>query len=182
MDRERGPRRGGAGSVSRVDPDTGGTTNIATGFLACRGILFDGTNLWVTDVGDNELKKLDSNGNVIQTVFVLGPQFPVFDGSNIWVPNNGPNSLTVVRARDGVVLATLNGNGLSFPWQAAFDGQRILVTNELGNIVSQWKAADLTPIGNLVIDGPNNAFPFGACSDGINFWITLQGTNELARF
>jgi hypothetical protein len=24
--------------------------------------------------------------------------------------------------------------------------------------------------------------PFGACSDGLNFWITLTGPNKLARF
>jgi hypothetical protein len=34
------------------------------------------------------------------------------------------------------VLATLTGNGLDFPVSAAFDGQRILVTNHNGNSVS----------------------------------------------
>jgi hypothetical protein len=81
----------------------------------------------------NALKKLDSNANVIQTVTVgTQPDRPVFDGSNIWVPNLAANSLSVVRASDEVVLATLTGNGLSNPVQAAFDGQFILVTNGTG--------------------------------------------------
>jgi len=139
------------------------------------GILFDGTNVWVTD--DGSLKKLDPNGNVLQSVAVgTLPLFPVFDGSNIWVPNRNSNSVSVTRARDGQVLATLTGNGLDQPIQAAFDGQRILVTNINGSSASLWKAADLTPLGSSV----TGAFPAGACSDGINFWITLSGT-QLVR-
>jgi len=100
------------GSVSRIDPNTGATTNFTAGFSVPPGILFDGASLWVTDFGDNKLKKLDTMGNVIQGVSVgNNPQFPVFDGSNIWVPNHNDGSGTVVRARDGTVLATLTGNG-----------------------------------------------------------------------
>ena len=90
------------------------------------------------------------------------------------------NSVTVVRARDGQVLATLTGNGLFTPWGATFDGQRILVTNLNGNSVSVWKAADMTPLGSFAT-GPGTG-PTGACSDGINFRILLSSTNQLARF
>ncbi len=167
-------------SISRVVPDTGATTTI-TGYSDPEGIVFDGVSLWVADFGDNKLKKLDARGGVMETVDVgTGPFLPVFDGSNIWVPNSISNSVTVVRARDGAVLATLTGNGLSNPFQAAFDGQFILVTNFNGPSVSLWKAADLTPAGSFSA-GPGT-FPEGTCSDGINFWIALQGTNQLARF
>jgi hypothetical protein len=172
----------GGGSVSKVDPDTGVPTNITTGFTVPAGILFDGANIWVTDDGDSKLKKLDANGNVIQSVFVgTTPLYPVFDGSNIWVPNQSSNSVTVVRARDGMVLATLTGNGLDGPSQAAFDGQRVLVTDHTigANSLSVWKAADLTPIGSVSTGAGTE--PFGVCSDGINFWITLFGATQLAR-
>jgi DNA-binding beta-propeller fold protein YncE len=171
----------GGGSVSRVNPAPPGLpTNFTAGFSEPEGILFDGANLWVTDQGDNTVKKLDSNGNVLLSVPVgADPQFPEFDGSNIWVPNYNGHSVTVVRVKDGMVLATLTGNGLSFPVQAAFDGEHILVTDLFGNGVSLWKATDLTPLG--FVAGPGTA-PFGACSDGINFWLTLKGTNQLARF
>jgi DNA-binding beta-propeller fold protein YncE len=118
------------------------------------------------------LSKVNSSGAVVQNVTVGDfPNLPVFDGSNIWVPNNGGQSVSVVRARDGMVLATLTGNGLSGPFQAAFDGQRVLVTNFTGNSVSMWNAADLTPIGSFYMG--NQTEPIGACSDGINFWVTL---------
>jgi hypothetical protein len=172
------------GSVSIVTPTMStpwSVTNVSTGFGELIGILFDGSNIWVTDGAASTLLKLNSSGAIVQTVGVGSlPLFPVFDGTNIWVPNSSDNTLTVVRASTGAVVATLTGNGLNDPEVAAFDGQRILVTDFIGNSVSLWKAADLTPIGTFVTGASTN--PFGACSDGVNFWITLGGTNQLARF
>jgi DNA-binding beta-propeller fold protein YncE len=177
-------------SVSRVNPANGTSLTFTAGFATPIGILFDGTNLWVTDYLSNSsnpgmLHKLGSSGAVVQNVIVgAGPSNPIFDGSNIWVPNFVGQSVSVVRARDGMVLATLTGNGLNGPVQAAFDGQRVLVTNFgtdfHGNSVSMWNAADLTPIGSF--DTGAATAPASACSDGINFWITLNGTGQLARF
>jgi hypothetical protein len=158
-------------------------TTVMAGFTTPLGILYDGANMWVTDNGTSpgNLYKLDSNGAIIQTVTVgSNPWFPVFDGTNIWVPNSVSNTVTVVRASTGAVLATLTGNGLNGPATAAFDGERILVTNIGGDSVSLWKASDLSPLGS-VGTGPGT-FPKGACSDGLNFWITLNGTGNLARF
>jgi hypothetical protein len=166
------------GSVSIVNLNPLSVSNVTTGFFNPIGILYDGNNVWVTD---GDLEKLDSNGAIIQTVHVgQSPEFPIFDGTNIWVPNNLSNSITVVRASTGAVVATLTGNGLNAPWYAAFDGERILVTNIGGVSVSLWKATDLSPLGS----GAFGEFtgPFGACSDGVNFWITLNQAGELARF
>src|SRR5262249_37673804 len=138
------------GSVSIVTPGMTtpwSVTTVTTGFNGPAGILFDGSNIWVTDFSANTLLKLDQNGAIIQTVNVGGnPEFPAIDGTNIWVPNFNDNTVTVVRAGTGAVVATLSGNGLDGSAQAAFDGQRILVTN-FSDSVSLWKAADLTPIG-----------------------------------
>ena len=66
------------------------------------------------------------------------------------------------------------------PHGAAFDGQRVLVTNFVGDSVSLWKAADLTAIGSSSTG--TDTTPLGVCSDGINFWIALSGSDKLARF
>jgi hypothetical protein len=170
------------GSVSIITPTTAppwSVTTVTTGFSSPFGILFDGSNIWITDNTVNTLLKLDASGAILQTVNVGShPVHPAFDGTNIWVPNFSDNTVTVVRAATGAIVATLNGNGLSNPPVVAFDGQRILVTNE-GDSVSLWKAVDLTPIGNISTGAATT--PFGACSDGVNFWITLR-TNQLARF
>jgi DNA-binding beta-propeller fold protein YncE len=128
---------------------------------------------------------LINDGTVLNTFQVGGiPKYPAFDGTNIWVPNFGSNTVTVVRATGnflGTVLTTLSGNGLNHPVQAAFDGERILVTNNNANSVSLWRATDLTPIGTFSTGASTQ--PFGACSDGLNFWITLNtNPGKLARF
>jgi hypothetical protein len=173
---------GGSVSIVTLNPVT--VTNVTTGFSSVEGILFDGSNIWVTDFAENKLKKLNSTGGILLLVSVgTNPRFPVFDGINIWVPNSGSNTVTVVRATGslaGTVLATLSGNGLNGPTSAAFDGERILVTNPAGDSVSLWNATDLTPIGNFSTGSGSQ--PFAACSDGVNFWITLIGAGQLARF
>jgi hypothetical protein len=178
-----------SGSVSIISLNPTTVTTVSTGFLAPLGILYDGSHIWVTDEAANTLLKLDSNGSIAQTINVGDSPFnPIFDGINIWVPNLSSNSVTVVRVKDAVgnpltsafVVATLTGNGLTGPHTAAFDGERILVTNPSGNSVSLWKAADLTPLGSFPTGVDTH--PFGACSDGLNFWITLGGTAKLARF
>jgi hypothetical protein len=172
------------GSVSIVTPTASlpwTVTTITVGFNQPVGSLFDGSNLWVTDLAANTLLKLNSGGGILQTVTVgTTPVYPVFDGTNIWVPNAQSASVTVVRASSGVVLATLTGNGLVHPNTAVFDGQRLLVTNPSAGNVSLWKAADFSVIGSFET-GPDT-FPGGACSDGVYFWIPLSNAGQLARF
>ena len=172
-----------SGSVSIVTPAASPpwtVTTVTTGFGILEGTLFDGSNVWVTDATVGKLHKLDSAGAILQSVTVgLTPFFPVFDGTNIWVPSTAP-SVTVVRAATGAILATLTGNGLVTPHGAAFDGERILITNNLGNSVSLFKAADLSPLGSFPLGASTQ--PYVACSDGVSFWITLNLAGKLARF
>jgi hypothetical protein len=172
-----------SGSVSRISvtPQNPTVHTFTNNFVSPRGILHDGANIWVTDSGDNRLKKLDENGNVLLSVPVGNtPRHPAFDGTNIWVPNFGSHSVTVVRAATGAVLATLTDNGLNAPLGVAFDGERIAVTNhgsESG--ISLWRATALTPIEHIAVTNPG--FPgFGICSDGLRFWVTVG--QKLAYF
>ena len=178
---------GGSVSIVSLNPTT--VTTVTTGFSGPVGILYDGANIWVTDFNASSLFKLNADGSIAQTIVMENsPRFAVFDGTNIWVPCSPSNSVAVVRVKDAMgnplatpfLLATLTGNGMNSPATAAFDGERILITNSLGDNVSLWKAADLTPIGNFPT-GAGTA-PFGACSDGLNFWITLTDGDKLARF
>jgi hypothetical protein len=169
-----------SGSISIVGVGGGIASTVTTGLVSPRGILFDGRNIWVTDAGDDTLKKLDSDGNVIQTVSTgINPYYPAFDGTNIWVPNYVSDTVTVVRASSGDVLATLSGNGLSLPFQAACDGERVLLANVTSSALSMWKASDLSVI-RIPLDA--SGFKAGVCSDGVNFWLTSYDLNLLLRF
>jgi hypothetical protein len=172
---------GPPGSVSILTPSGGGGfsfQSVTTGFNAPYGALYDGAHIWITDNGANTLLELDSAGNILKTVAVGShPQFPVFDGTNIWVPNEGDTTITVVQASSGNVVATIGG--LNNPFALTFDGERILATNLGTSTVAVFKAADLTLIATAQILGGDG--PYGACSDGINFWITTSKGN-LLRF
>jgi hypothetical protein len=177
------------GSVSMVTLNPTSVTTVSTGFDNLRGMLYDGSNIWVTSNLTSQIHKLNADGSIAQTIAVGNtPLFPVFDGTNIWVPNEQSNSITVVRVKDAAgnplanafILTTLTGNGLNHPYTAAFDGEHILVTNYFSDRLTLWKAADLTPLGFVTAFGGH--FPYGACSDGLNFWIILNGSHKLARF
>ena len=172
----------GTGSVSIATPGPAPwtVTTVTTGFNQPFGILFDGSSIWVVDTPATKLFKLDSSGAILQTVTVgVNPGLPGFDGTNIWVPNQASGTVTVVRASTGSVLATLTGAPLGGR-QAAFDGERMLITSFGLNTVSLWKAADLTFLGSLATGASTN--PHGVCSDGLSFWVTLFGSGQLARF
>ena len=181
---------GGSVSIRSFQPPAS-TTTVSTGFVAPVGILYDGSDIWVTDAGDNRLKKLNFNGSIALSIPVGSQPFhPVFDGMNIWVPNKLSDSVTAVRVKDSsgnrlsspFVLQTLSFNGLYAPVCAAFDGQRVLMTNFNGDTVSLWKAADSTPLEISGIPNSLNIRPLGACSDGVNFWVTLNASDVIVRY
>jgi DNA-binding beta-propeller fold protein YncE len=175
------------GNVSIITPGPTlpwSVTTIATGFPS-PGIAFDGHSVWVSDPPGGSVDKLDQSGNVVQSVPV--PPFPVgltFDGTNLWVTNAGPNagSVSVVRARDGKVLKTLTGNGLSSPFPVGFDGGRIMVGSTFQPALSLFDATSLEPLGFVSTLSSPLARPGGICSDGVNFWITSGFSGALARF
>ena len=171
----------GVSSVAIVTPGPTApwaVTTVTSGFSAPLGIVFDGSNIWLADVKAGDVLKLDADGAVLPAVHTGTNQFIAFDGSNIWVP--GPDYVSVVRASTGEIVATLTGNGIDGGNAATFDGQRVLVTNPNVSTVSLWNAADLTPLGSFPTGSVS--LPYFACSDGINFWLALGGTGQLARF
>ena len=178
--------QGPAGSISIVTPGlsipwTVTTISVGVGATSPLGALYDGGNVWITDLGLGTLLKLDSSGAVLQTVTVGPlPFFPAFDGNNLWVPLHLSNAVAVVRASNGAILQVLTGNGLTLPSHAGFDGERVLVTNFTGDSVSLWKAADLSPLGTIGTGASTS--PQGVASDGTHFWVGLASAAKLVRF
>ena len=77
------------------------------------------------------------------------------------------------------MIATLTGNGIEQPMASAFDGERVLIADR-DDTLCLWKAANLSPIGFYTLSV--GSIPFDACSDGVNFWITLGGIGKVGRF
>jgi len=164
------------GSVAIITPGTWSVQTITAGFQEPSGLVFDGVNMWVVDVGAASLFRLDSAGAIVQTIPIPVPAGqPVFDGANLWVPTEV--GTLVIRASSGEVLETLEeGNGS----YAAFDGSRVLVLAH--GQVTVWDAQTLS----LIQSSPTGyLYGFGAASDGLNFWLSLDNVSHeavLARF
>ncbi len=177
------------GSVSTIFPSGGGLasggtlTEYPNGFTQPVGLVYDGTQMWVTDYGADTLLPVAQNGTIGTPVAVgAGPEQPAFDGENIWVPNSLDNSITVVQASTGKVVATIVSDGtnkLSGPEQASFDGERILVTNHGPKPgITIFKAADLSVITSAAFV----VAPYGVCSDGKHFWLEIISEHGLFKF
>jgi hypothetical protein len=166
---------GGGIGILNLKNYTGQVIHKQFNFSTPRGVLFDGSYIWIAD-GDHKLKRLNPDASINLEVLLLAPKWPVFDGANIWVPTH--NAVVVVRATGaaaGTVLATLTGHAL--PIRAAFDGERVLVTNSSSDSVTLYKATDFSLLGTFAVGDQ----PWGVCSDGLNFWVALAGEGKLVR-
>jgi hypothetical protein len=148
-----------------------------------RGILFDGTYMWLV-VGDGTVRRINPL-NFTTSDLLLGVAFNStihlgFDGENLWVPNPDNNEIFIIRPASLKVIATVVGNGLNGPNSVAFDGLRMLVTNKVGNSVSLFQAADLTPLGGITFSGGVN--PAQGASDGLNFFVIGSGNGQLVKY
>ena len=176
----------GDGTISIITLEVGLSSPVSTihngAFVQPFGMVFDGSLMWATDLLANKLFQFDGSGNILKTVSTGGgPAFPVFDGANIWVPDANSSEVTVVQASTGAIVATFTGAEINQPATAAFDGARILVTNQSGQSAALFKAADLSLIGTIPLNYNVSAYPYGACSDGLNFWVTDYGDGFLLR-
>jgi len=101
------------------------------------GVAFDGANVWVANIGTNNVTKLRASDGAVQGTFGVGsgPHGVAFDGTNIWVANFNSNSVTKLRASDGAVQGTFSVG--TVPEGVAFDGANIWVINQDSNTVSK---------------------------------------------
>jgi outer membrane lipoprotein-sorting protein len=142
-----------------------------------RDIAFDGANIWVSNVGSNNVTKLKaSDGSLVGTYSVgTAPLCITFDGVNIWVANYYSNTVAKLKASDGSLVGTYSVG--SYPVCIASDGASIWVTNSVSNNVTKLKASD----GSLVSTYSVGNHPVGIAFDGANIWVANQFSNTVTK-
>ncbi len=126
----------------RMDPTTGVVIVLGTiGGLFPQALLFDGTNIWISNASGNTVSKMDPWGRLLGT-FPVGknPGGLAFDGNNVWVPNFDDNTVTKLRANDGQILQTI-ATGTN-PRGIVFDGANVWVANFGDNALTKIGASD----------------------------------------
>jgi hypothetical protein len=146
------------------------------------GIAFDGIRVWTANSGGGSVSIVTPNFAVPWTVTTVAgfslPAGALYDGANVWITDFSAGTLVKLDDNAAVLQTVTVGAMPAFP---AFDGTNIWVPNSGSSTVSVlWKAADFSPLGSVSTGAGSH--PLGACSDGVNFWIVLNGSQSLARF
>ena len=143
-------------------------------------IVFDGTNIWVGNIGSDTVSKINPiSNNVIATVAVGDtPAGIVFDGTNIWVAN-----------RDQNFLSKININGVSSEDVLMNVNIQITDVGYNGRLIYVSYTTATGDYGNLLTFDPSDGSTFGVCgicygahkfaSDGNRMWVANSGNHTL---
>ncbi|HTZ98090.1 MAG TPA: hypothetical protein VMB18_16935 [Terriglobales bacterium] len=122
----------GNGTVSKLRAIDGTLLGVYTVGPNPLGVTFDGTYIWVANIGGASVTKLQpSDGKVLGTFTVAPEPYSVIsDGQHIWV--TGALELTELQGSDGAVVAKYpieNTTGI------AFDGKNVWISDTFHNLL-----------------------------------------------
>ena len=98
-----------AGSLARIDPDTGAVRQTIRVPAGSYNPFFSDGRVWVTRADGAELTSIDAaSGRVLGTTQTgPGPRFLTAGGGSVWTLNQGDGSLTRIDVRTGRSLGTI---------------------------------------------------------------------------
>ena len=150
--------------------------NISCG--TCKGVAFDGTHIWVADISNKRVIKIDVTSNVVLEKFDMqaSPCDLAFDGSSIWVTNSDTSSRFF--SKINVTKNTVDHFPVdSVPVGLAFDGTYIWMTNCESNTVSK---IDIT--SNAVVKTfPVQSYPWALAFDGTHIWVANMRSDSVSK-
>ncbi len=168
---------GGSGELIKASRSMEGQLQrIPTG-AAPWAVAFDGTYIWVTNNGSNNVSRVRASDGARLGTFPTGtrPRGLAFDGTNMWVANYQAGGLLKLRASDGANLGSAKvGEG---PTGVVFDGANMWVTNNGSNSVSKVRTSDSATIGTFA----TGSGPTGIAFDGFNIWVTNSSDNTVTQ-
>jgi sugar lactone lactonase YvrE len=140
------------------------------------GLAFDGTHIWVSCYQAGKVVEINaSNGTLVRTVTVNGPNQLLYDGANIWVSSYGSGKLVKIKASTGGVLGTFTvGVG---PSGMAYDGQYVWVANA-SNSVSKVLATTGS-VTTYALSACN--IPISMAFDTANVWVSCRNSGEVLK-
>jgi hypothetical protein len=186
----------------------GSTDGVGTSasFSNPQGIVAVGTDLYISDAGNNAIRKLDTITNAV-TTFAVGFNSPhglASDGTNLYVADTDDHTIKQVVLTTGIVsvLAGLSGalggaNGAGgaarffSPYGITASGANLYVTDTYNHTIRQIVIAGAvvsTFAGTAGASGSANGvgaaarffFPCGITTDGTNLYVSDYG-NETIR-
>jgi len=211
-----------AGSPTGASGATNSTTGTSATFNHPQGITTDGTNLYVADMTNNEIRKIVIATGAVSlfagsptgqfgvedgTTYALfsGPMGITTDGTNLYVADANNNEIRKIVLSTGVVstLAGSNTSGrvnstgtyaeFNHPCGITTDGTNLYVTdmenNEIRKIVIATEAVTLFAGNSMGGSGWANGMGPSACfyyprsitTDGTNLYVADEYNNEIRQ-
>jgi DNA-binding beta-propeller fold protein YncE len=138
---------------------------------------FDGANVWVTNYDSSSLSIVDSQGELIKTIFLeptAHPEGILYDGKYIWIANNGAGVNSVSKFDAASMALVANYPVGLLPDGLAFDGTYIWVTNSYSDNVMKLDRES----GAIVRTYATGIYPLSILFDGKAMWI---GNGDVAE-
>ena len=172
------------------------------GFNQPDGISSDGTDVWVTNPGNNSVTEFSaSTGALVQVI--SGSQYDfsdptaiLSDGTHVWVTNYDGNSVTELSASTGALVQVLNATLANSqpefyaPDGLAESGGSVWVSNWGPTVVGASAEGMITELsastGALVqvVDNPNSSYgaESGIAADANDIWVTNTDGGSVSEF
>jgi YVTN family beta-propeller protein len=141
-----------------------------------RGVIFDGTSIWVANSSSDTVSKINPSTNAVAATVNVGdnPVGIAFDGTSIWVANTNSANVTKINPANNTVTATVPVG--SNPNYLAFDGTSIWVTRAPSFVTR------INPITNAVVNSITvGVGPQGVAFDGRNLWVANGGSSTVDK-
>ncbi|MFC1670173.1 hypothetical protein ACFL20_07240 [Spirochaetota bacterium] len=170
--------------VYKIDPlttEVNATINVGEVPGEQRGITFDGSNIWVTNHGDNTLTKINASNNTPQTVDAGPDDYPqgiTYANGYIWYATNH-----YIMKMDPVSNTIVDSIRYTDDWRTgrarslAFDGTYLWTTDIQRKLLVKINPATLNIENNITID--INLMPITYAAGYL--WVPSSGTCKLYK-
>jgi len=170
-----------AGTAGVTGSADGTGTN--AGFNSPGGITTDGTNLFVSDTGNNAIRKIVIASGVVSTLAgnaagLSSPNGITTDGTNIYVADAGNNAIRKIAIATGAVATfAVTGGSFDFPTGITTDGTSLYLADSGNKAVR--KVVIATGAVSTLSTGFSN--PGGITTDGTNLFVADANDNVIVK-
>lgn len=169
---------GAAGTAGAADGSGAGAT-----FNSPSGITTDGTNLYVSDTGNNSIRKVVIATGAVTTLVsgsagLNSPYGLTTDGTNLYVADAGSNLIRkIVIATGAMSTLTVSGGTFSFPTGITTDGTSLYIADSGNKSVRKVVIAT----GAVTTVSPDFADPSGITTDGASLYVADAQAGIIAK-
>ncbi|BCG47140.1 hypothetical protein GEOBRER4_n1962 [Citrifermentans bremense] len=185
-----------AGQADR--PGSADGSGAAASFRFPSGITTDGTNLFVSDTGNNTVRKIVIATGAVSTLAGTAgaagaadgagsaaafnsPNGITTDGTNLYLADSGNNSIRKIVIATGAVSTLVPASaGLSSPYGITTNGVSLYIADSRNDRICRFTLAG-SAFSPLSVSGVTLDLPSGITTDGVSLFVTNAASGSVSR-